>query len=133
MILSLVSDTVLRTPWAPVPRQWPAQDENPSALLASVNVFASDHLLGVLDCGLDQQVQLAGVLALPFGHGVFLWGEPIEIERDLDEAGLERARLLVEARMNELAAEADRRVGHGDALSAAALPGPMGFAGKERR
>ncbi len=52
-------------------------------------------------------------LALPFGHGVFLWGEPIEIAADLDAAGLEGARLLVESRMNEMVGEADRRVGHG--------------------
>ena len=51
-------------------------------------------------------------LALPFGRGVFLWGEPIEIAADLDAAGIEQARLLVETRMNEMAREADRRVGH---------------------
>ena len=51
-------------------------------------------------------------LALPFGRGVFVWGEPIEIASDLDAAGLEEARLLVETRMNEMAREADRRVGH---------------------
>ena len=51
-------------------------------------------------------------LALPFGRGVFLWGEPIEVARDLDECGIERSRRLVEARMNELACEADERAGH---------------------
>jgi hypothetical protein len=51
-------------------------------------------------------------LALPFGRGVFLWGEPIAIARDLDAEGLAAARLLVETRMNELARDADRRVGH---------------------
>ena len=30
-------------------------------------------------------------VAKPFGRGVILWGEPIEIERDLDEAGIERS------------------------------------------
>ena len=50
-------------------------------------------------------------LALPLGRGVFLWGEPIKIAADLDPDGVEQARLLVEYRMNELAAEADRRVG----------------------
>jgi lysophospholipid acyltransferase (LPLAT)-like uncharacterized protein len=50
-------------------------------------------------------------LALPLGRGVFLWGEPIEVARDLDDAGLEQARLLVETRMNALAEEAERRVG----------------------
>jgi len=49
-------------------------------------------------------------LALPFGRGVFLWGEPIEIASDLDAAGLEEARLLVETRMNDMAREADRCV-----------------------
>jgi lysophospholipid acyltransferase (LPLAT)-like uncharacterized protein len=72
-------------------------------------------------------------LALPFGRGAFLWGEPIEINGDLDEAGLEHARLLVETRMNALAAEADRRVGHGASLPVPAPATPMEFAGKERR
>jgi lysophospholipid acyltransferase (LPLAT)-like uncharacterized protein len=51
-------------------------------------------------------------LALPFGHGVYLWGEPIEIANELDEAGLERARHLVETRMVEMVRNADRRFGH---------------------
>jgi len=51
-------------------------------------------------------------LALPFGRGVYLWGEPIEVAADLDEAGLEHARRLVEERMVEMVHEADRRVGH---------------------
>jgi 3-deoxy-D-manno-octulosonic-acid transferase len=59
-------------------------------------------------------------LALPFGRGVFVWGEPIAIARDLDDEGLEDARRLVECRMNEIAAEADRRVGRG-----AAAPGEL--------
>ncbi|HEX3860086.1 MAG TPA: lysophospholipid acyltransferase family protein [Stellaceae bacterium] len=59
-------------------------------------------------------------LALPFGHGVFLWGEPIDVAPDLDPAGVEAARLTVERRMNDLAAEADRRVGHGAAMPLAA-------------
>jgi hypothetical protein len=53
--------------------------------------------------------------ALPFGRGIFIWGEPIEIEPDLDEPGIERARRRVEARMLELVALADSRVGHGPA------------------
>jgi lysophospholipid acyltransferase (LPLAT)-like uncharacterized protein len=51
-------------------------------------------------------------VALPFGRGVFLIGEPIAVARDLDAAELEDARLLIEARLNALTAEADRRVGH---------------------
>ena len=51
-------------------------------------------------------------VALPFGRGVFLWGEPIEIAPDLGEAELEQTRSLIEARMVEMVREADRRVGH---------------------
>ena len=56
-------------------------------------------------------------LALPFGRGVFLWGEPIEIAPEIGENEVERARLLVEDKMNGMAAEADRRAGHAAALS----------------
>jgi len=51
-------------------------------------------------------------LALPFGRGLYIWGDPIEIGGELDEAGLEDARCLVETRMVEMVQEADRRVGH---------------------
>jgi lysophospholipid acyltransferase (LPLAT)-like uncharacterized protein len=56
-------------------------------------------------------------LALPFGRGVYLWGEPIEIAKELDEAGLERARHLVETRMVEMVRDADRRFGHETSVS----------------
>ncbi|MGA8759851.1 MAG: lysophospholipid acyltransferase family protein [Stellaceae bacterium] len=64
-------------------------------------------------------------IALPFGRGVFLWGEPIEIAAELDECGLESARRLVEQRMSEMMREADRRVGHPVPLLAAAEPMPV--------
>jgi lysophospholipid acyltransferase (LPLAT)-like uncharacterized protein len=51
-------------------------------------------------------------LPLPFGRGVFIWGEPIRIPAELGEAEMETWRALVESRMNALTAEADRRVGH---------------------
>jgi lysophospholipid acyltransferase (LPLAT)-like uncharacterized protein len=51
-------------------------------------------------------------LALPFGRGVYLWGDPIEIAEDLDEIELERVRHLVETRMVEMVCDADNRVGH---------------------
>ncbi len=50
-------------------------------------------------------------LALPFGRGVFLWGEPFPVSAELDQSGLERARHLLEARMIALDEEAERRVG----------------------
>jgi hypothetical protein len=62
-------------------------------------------------------------LALPFGRGIFLWGEPIEIAADLDESGAEHARRLIETRLTEMAREADRRVGHAEvALTDEAKP-----------
>ena len=51
-------------------------------------------------------------IAFPFGRGVILWGDPIELAGDLDEAGLEAARRLIEDRMVEMVRDADRRVGH---------------------
>ena len=51
-------------------------------------------------------------LALPFGRGVYLFGEPVEIAAELDEEGLENARRLLETRMVEMVSEADRLVGH---------------------
>ena len=51
-------------------------------------------------------------LALPFGRGLYIWGEPIEIGGELDEAGLENLRCLIETRMVEMVHEAERRVGH---------------------
>jgi lysophospholipid acyltransferase (LPLAT)-like uncharacterized protein len=51
-------------------------------------------------------------LPIPPTAGVFLWGEPIEVPADADEAMLEHHRLLVETTMNALSAEADRRMGH---------------------
>jgi len=72
-------------------------------------------------------------VALPFGRGVFLWGEPIEIAADLDESGLEHARRAIEERMVDMVEEADRRVGHpGPPQSAEApmqSPGPGNEAG----
>jgi lysophospholipid acyltransferase (LPLAT)-like uncharacterized protein len=52
-------------------------------------------------------------LALPFGRGVILWGEPIEIGADLDAGALEDARRRIEACLNDMDREADRLVGHG--------------------
>jgi hypothetical protein len=63
-------------------------------------------------------------IALPFGRGVFIWGEPIEVGTNLDEAGIERARQLIEARMLDMAAEAEARVGHGSATAPVRQPVP---------
>ena len=51
------------------------------------------------------------LIALPFGRGVFIYGRPVEVPPDADGAALERARLEVEAQLNAITAEADRRCG----------------------
>jgi lysophospholipid acyltransferase (LPLAT)-like uncharacterized protein len=52
------------------------------------------------------------LLALPFGRGLFLVGDPIWIPAAADDAERERLRLLLEERLTALDAEADRRLGH---------------------
>ncbi len=51
------------------------------------------------------------LLALPFGRGVLICGEPIAVPADADDAALEAARVLLETRLNEITAEADRWCG----------------------
>jgi len=50
-------------------------------------------------------------LALPFARGVINCGEPIGIPRAADSAARERARDLLERRLNDLTARADRHFG----------------------
>jgi lysophospholipid acyltransferase (LPLAT)-like uncharacterized protein len=51
------------------------------------------------------------LLAWPFGDGVFIWGNPIEIAPDAGETEVEAARLALEEELNRISAEADRLVG----------------------
>jgi lysophospholipid acyltransferase (LPLAT)-like uncharacterized protein len=50
-------------------------------------------------------------VALPFSEGLFVWGEPIHVARDADEAGLDQARLLVEDGLNAITRRADAAMG----------------------
>ncbi len=50
-------------------------------------------------------------VALPFARYTILIGEPIHVPREASEAELERLRLHLEAQLNALTAEADRRFG----------------------
>ena len=60
-------------------------------------------------------------LPFPFSRGVFLWGEPIGVPAELDEAGVEDFRRQIEERMIAQTADADRRVG-----CEATAPGTLG-------
>src|SRR5258707_6021441 len=52
------------------------------------------------------------LLPLPFGRGVFVIGPEIEVPGSLDPARREALRLRLESALNEVTAEADRRMGH---------------------
>ena len=51
------------------------------------------------------------IAALPFGRGVFVWGEPIEVPHTSDKLALEETRQKVENAINAVSAEADRLCG----------------------
>ena len=52
------------------------------------------------------------VLPLPFGRGVFVVGQEIEVGPALDPAAREALRLRLERSLNEVTAQADRLMGH---------------------
>ena len=47
------------------------------------------------------------LLPYPFSKGVFIWGEPIQVDPNSDHAHLEAKRLLLERSLNELTERAD--------------------------
>ncbi len=51
------------------------------------------------------------LLCLPFGRGVYMWGEPLEIPRDADAQMQEDFRLRIEDALNELCTQADTMMG----------------------
>ncbi len=69
------------------------------------------------------------VLPLPFGRGVFLWGNPIHVPTDADEATMESRRLELENSLIELTGRADQLMGH-SAPAPAPIEGDGTSAGK---
>ena len=61
------------------------------------------------------------VVIFPFARGAVIYGEPIEVPRNAGAEQLERIRALLERRLNEMTAEADRLTGY-EAVAPAALP-----------
>jgi lysophospholipid acyltransferase (LPLAT)-like uncharacterized protein len=51
------------------------------------------------------------ILSLPFGRSVFVWGEPMYVPREADDAQIEALRAELEARMNAVADQADALCG----------------------
>lgn len=68
------------------------------------------------------------VIAWPFGGGVFVWGDPIQVPRDADDAAVEAARRRLEDSLNAVTAEADRLCGQ-----APVEPAPPATPGTEAR
>jgi lysophospholipid acyltransferase (LPLAT)-like uncharacterized protein len=50
------------------------------------------------------------MVPFPWSRGLFLWGAPIYVPRELDESALEVKRLELETVLNRMTAEADRAV-----------------------
>ena len=47
------------------------------------------------------------IVPYPFSRGVFLWGDPIRVDRDADAVTLERIRLELETALSSLSSEAE--------------------------
>lgn len=52
------------------------------------------------------------IVALPFSRGAMVWGNPITVPRDADEATTLVLQEELERELNRVTAEADRRAGH---------------------
>jgi len=52
------------------------------------------------------------IIALPFGRGAMVWGEPISVPRDADDALLASLQVRLESELNRVSAVADEMVGH---------------------
>ena len=52
------------------------------------------------------------ILPKLFGRGKIIWGTPVTIPEDTDDAALEKIRLSIEMEMNTLLADADIALGH---------------------
>lgn len=72
-------------------------------------------------------------LPFPFGRGVIIYGEPVTVPADADDATLEAARLMLEARLNDITAEADRLCGRPPVTPAPVAPAEQSPAGELAR
>lgn len=52
------------------------------------------------------------IVALPFSRGAMVWGNPIHVPRDADDAATARLQDELERELNRVTAEADRLAGH---------------------
>ncbi|MHB1207568.1 MAG: lysophospholipid acyltransferase family protein, partial [Rhodospirillaceae bacterium] len=52
------------------------------------------------------------IIALPFSRGAMVWGTPVAVPRDADDAMLKHLQDHLERELNRITAEADAMVGH---------------------
>ncbi len=57
----------------------------------------------------------------PFSRAIMIFGEPIELSEDADEATVEAVRLQFESELHRLEKEAEQRMGHAPALETAKI------------
>ncbi|MEL0021451.1 MAG: hypothetical protein VW709_16415 [Rickettsiales bacterium] len=65
------------------------------------------------------------MLPFPFSKGVFLWGTPIEVQKDADDGQLEEKRLEVELALIALTQRADWLMNQAD-IEPASTTSPAG-------
>ncbi len=58
------------------------------------------------------------IIPLPFGRGAMIWGEPISVPRDADDAALAELRQKLAGELNRVSADADTMMGHSPILPA---------------
>lgn len=61
------------------------------------------------------------IIPRPFSRGIFVWGEPIYVPHEADDAALDDLRRRVEDELNAVTRKADEMVGH-EAIEPAPLP-----------
>ncbi len=65
------------------------------------------------------------IIPRPFNRGIFVWGEPIYVPRDADDAALADLRRRVEDELNAVTQKADEMMGQ-EAIEPAPLPEGFG-------
>lgn len=52
------------------------------------------------------------IVNMPFGRGIYVWGDPIHVDKDADDAVLEQKRIQLEQSLIAISSEADLYCGH---------------------
>lgn len=63
------------------------------------------------------------IVPMPFGRGVMVWGDPISVPREADDAFLANANAQLERALNDASAQADKLAGH-NPMEPAEAPSP---------